>query len=289
MSAARAASIHDRLLNHARSTGQDFNVVLARYALERFVYRLSLTPARETLVLKGGLLFALWFNAPHRPTRDADFLGFGPPDVEPLMKTMRHACGVELDDGMRFDSTTVSVAPIREEARYGGLRVALLGRLGNARCPLQIDVGFGDAVTPGPEEAVYPSLLADQPAARLRVYPRATVVAEKFESIVTLGMTNSRLKDYYDLHALAREAAVEPGQLAEAIAATFTRRRTPLPAGIPLGLSDEFATGPQARARWAGFLNRNRIAGPPLPDAVSEIRAFLDAPLRLALSLDATR
>ena len=282
MSATRAASIHARLLNHARSSGQDFNVILARYALERFICRLSLTPARDALVLKGGLLFALWFNALHRPTRDADFLGFGTPDIEALMATMRQACGVEIDDGMRFDPTTVSVAPIREEARSGGLRVTLLGTLGNARCSLQVDVGYGDVVTPGPEEAVYPSLLDDQPAARLRVYPRATVVAEKFESIVSLGMTNSRLKDYFDLRALAREAAIEPEQLAEAIVATFARRETALPTGMPLGLSGEFAMDSQARNRWTGFLNRNRIAGPPLEDVVAEIRAFLEEPLHVA-------
>lgn len=282
MSIGRAASIHARLLNRAKERGEDFNLVLTRYAIERFLYRLSQMPAREAYWLKGALLFDLWFDVPHRPTRDADFLGFGPMDTDALTVTIREICTVPADDGMEYDPASISIEEIREDARYGGLRVRLVGRLGNARCTVQLDVGYGDAVTPGPEEIVYPTLLDDQPPPRLHVYPRATVVAEKLEAIVSLGMANSRMKDYFDLRALAHEGALDVGQLAEAIAATFARRQTPLPEGLPLGLSDEFAQDAMKRTQWKAFLNKNRLDAPALEVVITEVRRFVEEPLRLA-------
>lgn len=168
MSAHLAASIHARLLNRAKERGEDFNLVLTRYANERFLYRLSLSPARDTSLLKGALLFDLWFDVPHRPTRDIDFLGFGAADTEALAVTMREVCRVVAVDGMEYDPASVTVKEIREDDRYGGLRVRLQGRLGNARCAMQLDVGYGDAVTPSPDDAVYPTLLDDVPPPRLR-------------------------------------------------------------------------------------------------------------------------
>ncbi len=282
MNVGLAASIHARLLNRAKARGEDFNLILTRYAIERFLYRLSLMPARETYWLKGALLFDLWFDVPHRPTRDADFLGFGPADTEALASTIREICGVAVDDGMEFDSASVTIEEIREDARYGGLRVRLLGRLGNARCTVQLDVGYGDAVTPGPEEAIYPTLLDDQPPPRLRVYPRASVVAEKLEAIVSLGMANSRMKDYFDLRALAREGVLDARLLADAIAATFQRRGTALPVDAPLGLSDEFARDAAKRAQWKAFLGKNRLDAPALDEVIAEVRRFVSKPLKLA-------
>lgn len=205
---------------------------------------------RDAYLLKGALLFNLWFDVPHRPTRDADFLGFGSADAEALAITMREVCVVAADDGMEYDPASITVEEIREDARYGGLRVRLLGKLGNARCPMQLDVGYGDAVTPGPEEAVYPALLDEMPSPRLRVYPRATVVAEKLEAMVSLGMANSRMKDYFDLRALAREGALATRVLGEAIVATFARRHTTLPESVPIGLSDEFARDAMKSTQW---------------------------------------
>lgn len=283
MTGGRVASIHARLLNSARERGEDFNHVLIRYGTERFLYRLSTLPAaREGLWLKGAMLFDLWFDMPHRPTRDADFLGFGPMDAEALANIVRGICVVTVDDGMAFDPGSMRIEEIREDARYGGLRVRLAGTLGNARCAIQLDVGYGDAVTPGPEEAVYPTLLDDLPAPALYVYPRATVVAEKLEAIASLGMANSRLKDYYDLRALVREGALEEGLLAQAIAATFLRRGTPLPEALPLGLTGEFAGDRVKLEQWKGFLGRNRLEAPGLAEVVEEIARFLAVPLRLA-------
>lgn len=282
MTVGLVASIHARLLNLAKARGDDFNMVLTRYAIERFLYRLSIGPAREAYWLKGALLFDLWFDVPHRPTRDADFLGFGPAYSVALANSVSEICGIAVDDGMEFDPASITVEEIREEANYGGLRVRLVSRLGNARCTVQLDVGYGDAVTPGPEEAVYPTLLDDQPAPRLRVYPRAAVAAEKLEAIVSLGMANSRMKDNFDLRALAHEGVLDARQLGDAIAATFQRRGTAVPVDVPLGLSDEFARDAAKRAQWKAFLGKNRLDAPTLDEVIEEVRRFVTEPLKLA-------
>lgn len=278
----RAASIHARLLAKAKERGEDFNLVLGRYATERWLYRLSVSPAREQFLLKGALLFDLWFDQPHRPTRDADFLGFGPADAAVLARTVADVCAIEADDGLRYDVATMRVEEIREEANYGGLRVTLVGFLGKARCPVQLDVGYGDAVTPAPQEAELPTLLDDQPAPRLWAYPRESVVAEKLEALVSLGIANSRMKDLFDLRALAREGRTKPAALAKAIAATFARRRTPLPDSLPLGLSDEFARDSLKQRQWLAFIRRNGLGELTLEETIADIRAFLEEPLRLA-------
>ena len=282
MTADLTASIHARLLNLAKARGEDFNLILTRYAIERFLYRLSLGPARDVYWLNAALLFDLWFDVPHRPTRDADFLGFGPIDTEVLANTVREICDIAVDDGVKFDTASITVEEIREEASYGGLRVRLVGRLGNARCTVQLDVGYGDAVTPGPEVAVYPTLLDDQPAPSLRVYPRAAVAAEKLEAIVSLGMANSRMKDYFDLRALAHEGVLDARHFGDAIAATFQRRETLVPENMPLGLSDEFAHDTTKQAQWKAFLDKNRLDAPTLNDVIVEVRRFVTEPLKLA-------
>lgn len=282
---SKAASIHDRLLIRAKKGGEDFNQVLTRYATERFLYRMSLSPARDQFLLKGALLFDLWFHKPHRPTRDADFLGFGSTDTDALAATIGSICAIDVDDGMRFDPATIAVMAIREEANYGGLRVRLVGLLGTSRCQLQLDVAFGDVVIPGPLEAELPTLLDGMPAPRLRVYPRETVVAEKLEAIVSLGMANSRMKDYFDLRALLRENVLEQESLARSIAGTFRRRRTSLPTGLPIGLTAEFGRDELKRKQWAAFLRKNRLDGPVLDDLVAELAADLQGPLLRAAKI----
>lgn len=278
--ANRIASIRQRLLERARSRGEDFQFVLDRFAIERLLYRLSISPYRDQFLLRGSMLFALWFDAPHRPTRDADFLGFGSPDPARLAGVVRDLCEMESDDGLQFDTASIAVAPIREEASYEGVRLRLQARLGNARCHVQWDVGFGDAVTPAPAEMDYPVLLKGFPPPYLRVYPRETVFAEKMEAMAALGIANSRMKDYFDLLALVREGAIDPPTLVAAIRATFDRRGSRLPHGIPFGMSEDFSADVQKQSQWNAFLRRNRLAAPDLNAAVAELRAFV-----LALNL----
>lgn len=275
MTRDRAASVRARLLNVAKATGTDFNLVLVRFALERLLFRLSTSAYSDRFVLKGALLFTLWYDLPHRATRDADLLGFGPSDTGSMAGVFRDIASVAVDDGIVFDPASVRVGVIRKDAGYGGVRVTLNGKLANARCVAQVDVGFGDAVTPGPTDAVYPVLLDDLPAPRLRTYPVYTVVAEKLHAIVVLGMVNSRLRDYLDLVVIMEREALDEPTLALAIAATFQRRGTALPNAPPVGLSDEFALDPTRIALWQSLLKKNDIVHRPLVDVVTVLRVAL--------------
>lgn len=275
MSRDRAASVRARLLNVAKTTGADFNLVLVRFALERLLFRLSTSAHADRFVLKGALLFTLWYDLPHRATRDADLLGFGSGDTAAMAQVFRDIASIAGEDGIVFDPASVRVIEIRKEAGYGGVRVTLSGQLAGARCVAQVDVGFGDAVTPGPIDAIYPVMLDDLPAPHLRAYPVYTVIAEKLHAVVALGMVNSRLKDYLDLVVMAEREALDGSTLALAIAATFQRRGTGVPAALPIGLSDEFALDPSRIALWQSLLKKNVIAHRPLVDVVSVLRAIL--------------
>lgn len=230
MSKNLAASVRARLKHHADAAKQDFNLTLTHYGLERLLYRLSISPHGTNFVLKGALLFSLWYDLPHRPTRDADLLGFGPDDIDSAVAAFRDICQITVEDGMTFDPASVKGALIRKEADYGGVRIDLQTKLDGARIALQVDIGFGDAVTPAPQTIDYPVLLNDLPAPRLRVYPKYTVVAEKFHAVCLLGMSNTRMKDYFDLWVLLDDGTLDPLVLRRAIETTFERRKmTPCP------------------------------------------------------------
>ena len=283
-----AASVRARLLNIAKAEQTDFNSVLVRYALERFLYRLGQSAHADHFVVKGAMLFNLWYAMPHRPTRDVDLLGFGSSDLGAIAQAFREIVTVTAEDGIVFDAASVRVEEIRKNAGYAGARVIVSAELARARCKTQIDVGFGDAVTPGPVDAVYPVLLADFAAPRLRTYPVYTVVAEKLHAMVLLGMTNSRLKDYLDLSVLLEREVLDPATLAAAIAATFTRRGTALPTALPIGLSDEFANDQSRQALWAAFLKKNALPAVPLTSVVNTLRATLQSALGQAASTNLT-
>ena len=220
------ASMRARLLDRARAEPTDFQGLLMCYALERPLYRPSVSPYRERFVLKGALLFATWVDAPFRPTRDLDLLGYGDPDPDPdpIAALFRALCTMPApDDGVTFDATRLQATPIREAQEYGGIRVRTTATMAGARIPIQVDVGFGDAITPAPVEIDYPTLL-DAPSPHLRAYPVQTVVAEKFEVIATLGMANHRLKDFYDLWLIAQTFAFDRTVLETAVRRTFARR-----------------------------------------------------------------
>lgn len=282
MSRNLAASIRQRLLDRARACGEDFQLLLDRYAVERLLYRLSISDVRDEFLLKGALLFTLWFNAPHRPTRDADFLGYGARDAQALAETVRRICAIQCEDGIAYNPDSIKVVEIREHANYQDLRVTLRADLDNARCIVQLDIGYGDAVTPGPVDIKFPGLLDDLPAAALHAYPRETVFAEKLEAIAQLGVANSRMKDYFDLWALAREGAMDRHELAKAIAATFSRRGTPLPTSMPTGLTATFSNDAQKQRQWNAFVGRNRLGAPSLDTVVESLATYVEEPLALA-------
>jgi hypothetical protein len=236
------------------------------------LYRLSVSPHAANYLLKGALLFSLWYEQPLRPTRDADLLGFGPDDIDSAVSAFREVCQIEVDDGITFESDSVKGSLIRKEAGYGGVRVDLQAKLDGARIALQVDIGFGDAVTPAPESVSYPVLLDELPAPQLRTYPKYTVVAEKFHAVCLLGMANTRMKDYFDLWVLLTAGRLEPAELRRAIVATFDRRKLALPGTLPAGLGDAFAQDAAKQGQWAAFLKKNRLQAPDLAAVVELLR-----------------
>ncbi|QWF71830.1 nucleotidyl transferase AbiEii/AbiGii toxin family protein [Methylomonas paludis] len=270
-----AASVRSRLLNHAREKKQDFNLVLTRYTIERLLYRISISKHADQFLLKGALLFDLWFDIPHRPTRDADFLGFGSAELPNIERVFKEVCMIDTPDGVAFQSNTVRAVEIRKESHYAGVRVTMLGVIDGARCHVQVDIGFGDAVTPGPENAEYPVILRDFPSPKLRVYPRYTVVAEKFEALSSLGIANSRMKDYFDLWVLACHTEFDGEILCQAVRATFDRRKTTLSEQVPFGLTQAFAEDQQKQVQWQAFLRKNKLEALTLDEALSKLIVFM--------------
>lgn len=268
-----AQSIRSRLLNRSRETGEDYNLLLIRFGVERLLYRLCRSEYGDDFVLKGAMLFAAWTGNVHRPTRDLDLLGFGESSPERLVVLFRGLCDLQVeDDGLRFDPATVSCETIRDEQAYGGVRVKVRASLGNARINLQVDVGFGDVVMPEPKLMPFPSLLG-LPAPVVRAYSPESVVAEKLEAMVSLGIGNSRMKDFYDVWFLLREIELDERVLSRAIQATFERRRTALPGASPVAFSDELMADPMKNSQWKGFLARADVTdGPEFPEVIALIR-----------------
>jgi hypothetical protein len=271
-----AASVRQRLLNLAQARGEDFQRLLTRYAIERFLYRLSQSPHASCFILKGALLFLLWMEEPPRRTKDLDLLGTGDPSPACLTEICRELCALAVEnDGLTFAPETVTARFIREDNVYGGVRIRLVAFLEKARIPIRIDVGFGDAITPAPQEVPFPTLL-DFPAPQLRVYPRETVIAEKPNAVVVLDWDNTRMKDFYDLWTLGQRFAYDGERLREAVAATFARRAVPLPDHLPVGLSREFSEHPQKQAQWKAFVQQSG-ALTNQPRSLAEVVAFLGA------------
>lgn len=275
------ASVRARLLNLSRETGQPFDLLLTRYALERLLYRLTQTKYHDRFVLKGAMLMTTWFADPMRPTRDIDLLGFGSADADEMLGLFREICAIRLDDGVEFDLDSLRVTANREDLAYGGLRLQTYAFVSGAKLRIVVDIGFGDATEPGLEELQLPVLL-DQPAPTLRAYSRETVVAEKFQAMVMLGQANSRLKDYYDLWVLCQSYDFDDERLAAAITATFKRRGTDIPADIPDGLKAAFYEDKAKLAQWAAFIEDVAADPGSLADVCAALARFLMAAAALA-------
>ena len=270
------ASVRARLLNIARKSGQDYNRVLIRYAQERLLYRFSVSHYRSNFILKGALLF-LTYNMPdHRPTKDIDFLCLGVKnDIDGIKSVMEAVAAITVEDGVTFDSTTIAVEPIVEQAEYGGLRASIRCSIGAAKNVLQIDVGFGDKITAGPLDIEFPVML-DFPTPHIKVYSLESAIAEKFEAIVRLNVVTSRMKDFYDLAHLAQHQAFSADVLAEAIELTFNTRGTPLP-DRQMIFSDAFKSHSNKETQWTAFHATNKLTPVgSFRDAIGLIERFLE-------------
>lgn len=276
-----AASVRQRLLNLARAEGQLFDVVLVAFGLERLVYRLSVSEYRNRFVLKGGMLVTLWTADTGRFTRDIDFLAFDSDEEAELKTAFSKILAIDGGDGLVYDVASLTAVAIREDQIYGGMRLRTDAYLGSTRIPITVDLGFGDALADPKFEIEYGSLLGF-PAASIRAYSPATVIAEKFQAVVALGLANSRMKDLYDLWTLPKSVNIDTGDLTAAIRGTFARRDTIVPVSRPVGLSEEFSTDPAKMMQWRAYSGGTALEGRPLAEVTAEIWAWLEPTCRAA-------
>jgi len=272
-----AASVRQRLLNLARERKEDFGLLLTKYGLERVLYRIARSQHRDLFILKGALLFELWTEQRYRPTRDADFLARGQNDPGKFVTIFKAICNaVGEDDGLQFDAGTVSAERITEGADYEGVRIKFVGYLEKARIPIQIDLGFGDVITPAPVETEIPSLL-DLSSSTLLTYPKESVISEKFEAMISLGIANSRMKDFYDMQSLIRGFSFDGSILTDAIKNTFAARGTKFPSGTPFVFTADFFDNPDKKKQWEAFCRKNRsyVVEASLQSVCGEIAGFL--------------
>jgi predicted nucleotidyltransferase component of viral defense system len=287
-----AASVLQRLLDKSRKTGEPFQFLVERYALERMLYRLGCSGYAARFILKGGLLMSVWTDQPYRSTRDADVLAFGESAPENLVSVFSELCslGVE-NDGLTFQKDSIAHSPIKEEQEYGGTRLKLKAQLGTYEVDMQFDIGFGDAVTPKALWHEYPPILPNFPAPRLRIYPKETVIAEKFDTIVQRQLANSRMKDYYDIFFLQKTFAFEGALLAQALTNTFNRRGTVIPEELPPGLTSAFFTDAAKINQWRAFARKNplQVSQYSLEDVINALQGFLMPPAKAAAQKQAWR
>jgi len=269
-----SASVRQRLLNLARQQQQVFDVILVAFGLERLVYRLSISDYRDRFVLKGGMLVTLWTEDTGRFTRDIDFLAFGEDDEASLKAALKAILSIDAGDGLIFDAANLTAAPIREDQVYGGMRLKTVAHLGKTRIPITVDLGFGDALGDPAYQIDYGSLL-DFPAASIRAYSPATVIAEKFQAVVVLGIANGRMKDFYDLWALPKSLEIDKDELEQTIRKTFERRNTEIPTTRPAGLSPEFGEDPDKSIQWAAYAESTDLEAIPLTEVTTEIWDWL--------------
>lgn len=267
-------SIKQRLLNLARQDQSDFGIVLISYALERLVYRLSITDHRQNFILKGGMLVTLWTVDQSRFTRDVDFLSFGSEDEESLISIFNDILSADAQDGLRFDTAALTATQIRDDQVYGGVRLKTTAYLDKTRIPITIDIGFGDSITDPGYTIECPSLL-ELPSANIRAYSPATVIAEKFHAVVALGLINGRMKDFYDLWAIPKAQSISDDELREAIASTFERRKTVIPTERPEGLSSAFTTDQQKSTQWLAYAEPIDLEAISLEQVADEVWEYL--------------
>lgn len=286
------ASVRARLLQHAKRGNLEFQRVLTHYGIERLLARLCRTEGGDRYALKGAMLFATWPGFAARPTKDVDLLAHGDPSPDAIRAVFARACAISLpEDGIVFDPSTILVDAVREDEIYQGVHLTVVGTLASARILVQVDLGFGDHVYPPLTPAAFPTILPDLPAPTLLMYPRETVVAEKLEAMISLGLRNSRLKDFYDLWALSRSLEFDLGTLVRAVDGTLRRRETPVPTGPLVGLSSEYATAVERAGLWAAFLRRQPppLTPPPFEQLQAALAPFLEPVLAARAYPEAAR
>ncbi len=270
------ASISAKLKNISKKLGMPFIYVLRRYAAERLLYRIGISSAADSFVLKGGALFILWNGdiASARPTMDTDFLFVKKLNYDTLLNFFHELCDMEYEeDGIVFSKESVQIQDIRALQAYGGYEVNIFAYIGKIKIPVQIDIGVGDRITPNPDKIEFPGILSELPCAYLKTYPQETVIAEKYETAISKGLTNSRMKDFYDLWTLLHGEIQKSDYLKEAITTTFKQRNTslPNPKELPICFTKEFASNADKNIQWHAYLKSNNLIAPELDEIVAFI------------------
>jgi hypothetical protein len=272
-----AASVHQRLLNKAKESSRPFNELLQYFAIERFIYRLSKSPHADKFILKGALMLAAWYGTASRPTMDIDLLGKIDNSLEVITAAIKDACLVDVDaDGLSFNDETVEAVRITEDAEYEGVRVRVHGSLGKTRVSIQVDIGFGDVIVPNPSTVSYPTIL-DFPAPTFKGYTMESTIAEKFQTMVKLGVLNSRMKDFYDIWVLSRTFNFKGKILAEAVVKTFENRNTPVTLDAAL-FNPSFGKDEDRNAQWKGFIRKTKLIKAPesFEEVMAAVKLFLE-------------
>ncbi len=276
------ASIHARLKNQAVMQGRPFAEILQYYGMERFLYRLSQTEYAKEFVLKGGLLFYVWGISLRRPTRDIDFRSYVSNNHTFLLQVFQEILDYAVpEDGIDFDKNSISIETTQKEAHYQGVRLKLIGSLGKARLPLQIDIGFSKKMGEEDESINYPNILSHTNIAKLKGYPKTLVIAEKFHAMIYYAELNSRLKDFYDIWLISKSFEIDGNSLQKALQETFEKRETELPNQRPLSFSKNFIA--EKSTPWAIFLKKLELNDNVENDfalVVERIWDFLSFPLQ---------
>ena len=276
-----AASIKQKLLNLARTRHETFDFVFRQYVMQRIIYRLSTSKYADQFMLKGGLLFWVWNQDFHRPTQDIDLLGFTDFDKDAPYTNFSQIIQIECDDGLVFDTEALTALDIKEDAKYQGVRITGRASLERAQAPFQIDIGFGDAVTGIPTLSEIPTFLDELPKPQFRTYPVESVVAEKFQAMISLGVANSRMKDFFDIYTIGETMDVNSSVLAQAIQATFERRNTPLHVDDMYVFDNTFKQDERLNQLWQAFKTKNQLdLNLTFNQIVDHIEAFILNALR---------
>jgi len=265
----KAASVHQKLLNRARETNRPFNELLQYYAMERFLYRVSRSEYVDQFVLKGALLLRTIGISDIRSTRDIDFMSMDDSGIEKLKDVIADCCNVQVpEDGLEFESNDIEAGEIRENQVYQGYRFRVRGNLGNAKIYIQIDMGFGDIVTPDPIWIEFPTVL-DEENPKIRAYTLETAIAEKYQAMIDLDLLNSRMKDFYDIWFLSKNLKFEGNVIQKAIEQTFKRRRTELPSEKPIVFKKNFYSDESKCIQWRSF--KKKIEQEDLPSDLQTV------------------
>lgn len=266
-------SVRQRLKNLSAKRGRPFDETLRYYVMERFLYRLSISPYARKFFLKGGLMLKVWDSTDHRATMDIDLLAKTSNQIEHLESVIKEISETEyIEDAITFDTSKLILRRAQTTGDYDGVSCSFSANLFTTKMPLLIDIGFNDMIIPKPQKIVYPTLL-EMPCPVLFGYTLETAFAEKLESIVKLASVNTRMKDFYDIWTMTRNHQIDPICLNEAILRVFSNRRTLLK--YPVAFTPEFYDLPEVKQRWKQFLSMIGRGPIPFEEVVAELSSFL--------------